>query len=134
MNATKLNLMIVDDHVGMRNMIRQLIAAPGDTVLECASGDEAVRAIAGFRPDCVTMDVRLPGLCAFKTVRAIREAHPAARIIVVTSYDQPDFRQAARDAGAANYVVKENLSELYLLVAPQRLSLNPSRQPGSESI
>jgi len=80
-----MKLMIVDDHEGMRNTIRQLIAAPGDNVLECANADEALAKISEFKPDCVTMDVSMPGNCAFKATRSIREAHPAARVVVVTS-------------------------------------------------
>jgi two-component system response regulator DesR len=117
----KMKLMIVDDHDGMRSSIRALIAAPGDTVVECGSGDEALQALNEFKPDCVTVDVSMPGLCAFKTMRAIREAHPGARVVCVTSHDQPDYRRAAFDAGASGYVAKENLSDLYLLVATKRL-------------
>ncbi len=113
--------MIVDDHEGMRSMIRQLIVAPGDSVVECASGDEALRALGEFKPDCVTMDVSMPGLCAFQTTRNIRTAHPSARVIFVSSHDQPDYRRAAHEAGAVGYVVKEKLSELYLFVATKRL-------------
>jgi DNA-binding NarL/FixJ family response regulator len=116
-----MKLMIVDDHEGMRKMIRQLIAAPGDSVVECASGDEALLALADFRPDCVTMDISLPGLCAFKATRQIRAAHPPTRVIFVSSHDQPDYRRAAHEAGAVGYVMKENLSELYLYVATKRL-------------
>jgi DNA-binding NarL/FixJ family response regulator len=113
--------MIVDDHAGMRDMIRQLIVAPGDTVLECRSADEALLVAAEFKPDCVTMDVSMPGLCAFEATRRIRAVHPSSRIIFVSSFDQPDYRRAAYEAGAAGYVMKENLSELYLFVATKRL-------------
>jgi len=116
-----MKLMIIDDHAGMRSTIRQLIAAPGDSVVECSSGDEALQMLAQFKPDCVTVDVSMPGQCAFKTMRAIREEHPAARVICVTSHDQPDYRRAAYDAGASGFVVKDNLSDLYLLVATKRL-------------
>lgn len=116
-----MKLMIVDDHEGMRNMIRQLIVAPGDTVVECATGDEAMMAVSTFRPDCVTMDVSMPGLCAFQATRNIRAAHPATRVIFVSSHDQPDYRRAAYEAGAVGYVLKDNLSELYLFVATKRL-------------
>ncbi len=120
-----MKLMIIDDHEGMRNSIRALISAPGDTVVECASGDEALETLGtlnDFKPDCVTVDVNMPGLCAFKTMRAIRDAHPAARVVCVTSHDQPDYRRAALDAGASGYVAKDNLSDLYLLVATKRLT------------
>lgn len=113
--------MIVDDHAGMREMIRNLIEAPGDTILECQSADEAVLAAAEFKPDCVTMDVNMPGLCAFEATRRIRGAYSSARVVFVSSYDQPDYRRAAYEAGAAGYVMKENLSELYLFVATKRL-------------
>jgi DNA-binding NarL/FixJ family response regulator len=120
-----MKLMIVDDHDGMRSLIRQLIAAPGDAVVECASGDEALQALAEFKPDCVTMDVSMPGRCAFETVRNIREAHPPVRVIFVTSHDKPDYRQAAHEAGAVGFVTKDNLSDLYLLVATKRLRTGP---------
>ena len=113
--------MIVDDHAGMRSMIRKTIAAPGDVVLECGSGDEALQALAAFQPDCVTMDISMPGLCAFQTTRSIRTKNPLTRVIVVSSHDQPDFRRAAREAGAVGYVLKENLSELFMFVSAKRL-------------
>jgi len=117
--------MIVDDHEGMRKMIRHLISSSGDTVLECASGDEALRAAGAFKPDYVTMDINMAGLCAFEATRGIRAAHPASRVIFVTSHDQPDYRRMAKEAGASGYVLKEDLSELYLHVAAKRLLSGP---------
>ena len=119
--------MIVDDHDGMRNMIRQLIAAPGDSILECGSGIDAVQLAGDFKPDCVTIDASLPGQCAINATRSIREAHPQARVIFVSSHDQPDCRQAAQEAGAVAYVMKENLSELYLYVATKRMMTTKAR-------
>ena len=116
-----MKLMIVDDHAGMRSTIRQLIAAPGDTVMECGSGDDALKIFDGFKADCVTVDISMPGLCAFKTISRIRETHPTTRVICVTSNDLPDYRRAAYEAGASGFVLKDNLSDLYLLVATKRL-------------
>ena len=107
-----MKLMIVDDHAGVRKLIRQLVAASDDIVCECASGDEAVPLARDFHPDCVTMDVRMAGLDGIKTTRVLRASHPAVRIVVVTAFDQPDLRRAAAAAGAAGYVLKENLTEL----------------------
>jgi len=116
-----MKLMIVDDHEGVRSMIRKLVVAPGDSVVECTSGDEALKAAAEFKPDCVTMDVHMPGLCAFKTTVGIRATHPPARVIFVSSHDDSNYRRAAREAGAVGYVLKEDLSELYLFIAAKRL-------------
>jgi two-component system response regulator DesR len=116
-----MKLLIVDDHEGMRITIRQLIAAPGDEVMESATADEALQKLSEFKPDFVTMDVSMSGSCAFKAARTIRNSHPAAQVVVVTSHDLPDYRRAAFEAGATGFVVKDNLTDLYLLVATKRL-------------
>jgi two-component system response regulator DesR len=116
-----MNLMIVDDHEGMRKLIRQMVAGAGDAVLECRSGDDALLAAGAFKPDCVTMDISMPGRCAFETTRALRTACPSVRVIFVSSHDQPDYRRRAREAGAAGFVTKENLADLYPYVAAKRL-------------
>jgi len=116
-----MRIMIVDDHEGMRNMIRSLVAAPGDAVREFGTAEEALRFAGDFKPDCVTMDISMPGLSAFEAVRGIRNAYPPARVIFVSSHDQPDYRRTAQEAGAVGYVTKDNLSELYLLIATKRL-------------
>jgi CheY-like chemotaxis protein len=107
-----MKVMIVDDHAGVRNMIRQLLAGPGDRFVECATGEEAVLAAGDFKPDYVTMDIRLPDLSGLEAARAIRVVHPSSRLIMVTSYDQSFLRQTASELGAIAYVLKDNLAEL----------------------
>jgi len=120
--------MIVDDHAVFRHLIRQAAATAEDTVLECVNADDALKSIGVFKPDCVTMDVRMPGMCAFKAIREIREYHPKVRVVVVSSYDESDLRRAASEAGATGYVSKENLAELFLLTAPHRLVSDPKNR------
>jgi two-component system response regulator DegU len=131
-----MKLMIVDDNAGVRRMIRQSVAASGDTVLECSSGDEAVRLASDFHPDFVTMDVRMPGLSGLDTTRAIRAKCPEARIVIVTNYDQPDLRRAATDSGAIGLVLKENLYEVRLLflshVAATATTVKPQAVPAAD--
>src|SRR6266550_3255753 len=107
-----MKLMIVDDHAGVRRMIRQLVAASGDTVQECSSGDEAIRMAAEFRPDFVTMDVRMPGLSGLDDTRAILTSRSDVRVVIVTNYDQPDLRNAATECGAIGLVLKESLDQV----------------------
>src|SRR5690349_6028552 len=111
-----MRLMIVDDHAGVRKLIRQLASRADDVVRECATGDEAVRIANEFRPDLVTMDVRMPGLCGIEAARAIAAVQPSARVVMVTTHDQPDLRQAAREAGAFAYLPKDSLADIRFLV------------------
>ena len=62
-----------------------------------------------------------------QATRQIKAADPAARVIIVTDYDQADLREGARQAGACAYVVKENLLELVRFLQEQ--SANPSQSP-----
>ena len=107
-----MKVMIVDDHAGVRNMIRQLLDVPGYTFVECATGKAAVQAALDFKPDYVTMDVRLPDLSGLEAARVIRTIHPASRLIIVTCYDQPFLRETANELGAVAYVLKHNLADL----------------------
>jgi len=113
--------MIIDAHAGIRNMIRELLGAPSDSVVECATGEDALKVVGDFKPDCVTMDIRRPDLSDLEAARAIRAIHSPSRIVIVTSYDQPFLRRAAREAGAFAYVIKDNLLELRSLLFGGRI-------------
>jgi DNA-binding NarL/FixJ family response regulator len=121
-------LMIVDDRAVSRQLVRQAAATPQDTVLECASADEAVLAVGVFKPDCVMMGVSRASSGAFAAIKFIREAHPDVRVLAVSTLNETELRRAASEAGAAGYVTTENLSELFLLAAPGRLAAKPPRR------
>src|SRR5436190_14088617 len=107
-----MKLMIVDDHDGARQMIREMLTFPDVVLCECASGEEAVKKANEFKPDWVTMDVRMPGLNGFQAATLIQEAYPATRIIILTTDNHPHLRHMARVVGAVGYFRKENLVEL----------------------
>jgi DNA-binding NarL/FixJ family response regulator len=111
-----MKFLIVDDHSGVRALIRSLVASPADDVRECASTEEALLVAREFEPDLVTMDVRLQKFDGIAATRALRELCPSARVVIVTSYDQPALRKQAAAAGAVHFVSKDNLLELRLLV------------------
>jgi DNA-binding NarL/FixJ family response regulator len=121
-------LMIVDDRAMARHLVRQVAALPQDTVLECISPDEALKAVGIFKPDCIMMGVTRPAPGAFQAIKNIRETYPQMRVVAVSSVHENDLRQMANEAGASGYVTTENLSELFLLAAPERLTLKPTRR------
>lgn len=108
--------MIVDDHPNARDLIRGFLTMPGLTVEECASGHDALARVRDFKPHWVTMDVQMPGLNGFDATRAIKQVHPEARVMIVTSFNEPDFRQRADSAGASGFILKENLLALRLML------------------
>ena len=110
-----MKFLIVDDSLAMRRCIKDLLPATDET-LECSNGAEAVRAFASYRPDWVLMDIEMKPVDGLAAARQIKTDWPEARIIFVTSYDQPRFREAASQLKADGYVLKENLEQINQIV------------------
>lgn len=101
----------------MRRLLQSLLGGIADEIVECATGSDAVRCYFEIHPDWVLMDVRMDGLDGIAATRQIVGRDPAARIIVVSQYDDPEIRAAAMHAGAAAYVHKEKLLHIRTLLA-----------------
>ena len=108
-----ITVLIADDHpifrVGLRNLIDQ--QPDMQVVGEASDGKEAVEAFLRLRPAVTLIDLRMPGLDGPGAIVAVRQHDPAARIIVLTSYDGDDDVQRAVDAGARGYLLKDTFAE-----------------------
>jgi DNA-binding NarL/FixJ family response regulator len=107
-NGDKIEVMVVDDHPLMRVGITSIVNARSDmtVVAQAGSGEDAVTLFFKHRPDVTLMDLRLPGMSGVDSIRAIREAHPLARFVVLTTYEGDADIHRALEAGAQGYVIK----------------------------
>ena len=103
--------LIVDDNPNVRKIIKEAICDDMDEVVECNDGKDAMTAYAGHLPDYVLMDIQMRTMDGLIATKQILEKYPAGRIIIITDYDTPAFRLAAKRAGACAFISKENLSE-----------------------
>lgn len=119
------SVLIVEDHPPMRATLRLWLADLAAPITECERGTEVCACYGRDHPDWVLMDIDLPGQDGIAATRALLAQDPAARVLMVTSYDDAEMRQAAQAAGACGYVLKENPLELRQwltgAVAPERL-------------
>jgi CheY-like chemotaxis protein len=106
------SILIVDDSLNMRQMIRLVVKDLFDEIHECEGGSEALAVYSKHRPDYVLIDIRMKEMDGLEATRQIRAADPDARIIIVTVCKGDDMREAARAAGAIHYVVKDDLLDL----------------------
>jgi CheY-like chemotaxis protein len=113
-----LNLLIVEDNQPMRDLIRSIIADLAGEVTECSDGAEALSAYTRCRPNWVLMDIRMKEMDGISATRQIKAAFPEANIVIVTDYDSPNMREAARRAGAREYVTKDNLLDVRRILGP----------------
>jgi DNA-binding NarL/FixJ family response regulator len=105
---TRIRVVIVDDHALARAGMQRLLSGARhlEIVGEAANGRDAVTLCRRLRPDLVLMDVRLPDVDGLVATRAIREALPDTRVLLVTMYDAPEYASEALRAGAAGYLLK----------------------------
>lgn len=102
-------VLIADDHEVVRAGIATVIKSiPGYKLVgEARNGSEAVQLFKQHRPDIVLMDLRMPETDGLEALRQIREAHGAARVIILTTYDTDDDIERALHAGAQAYLLKD---------------------------
>ena len=120
-----MDILIVEDNEAMRRLIRNLICTPPRRCHECPDGREALAAYARHRPEWVLINSEMKTADGIAVAGQIYAAFPEAKILIITSYDDADLRQAAREAGACGYVLKENLLEVRRWLQP---SLGQSSQ------
>jgi DNA-binding NarL/FixJ family response regulator len=106
--APKFGVLVVEDHPIMRLGIAAIINAQPDMTVcaQAESGTDAVRLFHKHRPDVTLMDLRLPGMSGLDALRAIRRDDPAARCVVLTTYEGDEDIHQALEAGAAGYLIK----------------------------
>lgn len=107
-----MKLLIVDDNTEMRKLMRSLLEGLAEEIFECSDGSQAFAAYTLHRPDWVLMDIEMPQTDGITASRQLTNAFPAARVLVVTKYDDEEMREEAANAGACGYVLKENLPAL----------------------
>lgn len=106
---TVLQVLVVDDHPVVRSGLCGLIEAEPDLAVvgEAADGAEALIMVARLAPDVVLMDLRMPGVDGVAATCQIRGAHPATRVLVLTTYDTDADILRAVEAGATGYLLKD---------------------------
>jgi two-component system chemotaxis response regulator CheY len=100
-------LLVVDDALLMRKMIRDVATASGwEVVGEARNGAEAVELYQRLRPDLVTMDVVMPEVGGLEALRQIRAADPQAQVVMITALDQKQTLLDSIRDGAIDFIVK----------------------------
>ena len=107
-----MTLLIVEDNPLMRRLIASLLRDLAPIIYECSDGAEALAAYREHRPDWVLMDIEMERVDGLEATREIIAAFPEARILIVTNYDDEELREAAREAGACDYVLKDQLLDV----------------------
>ena len=102
-------VIVADDHVLIREGFRTILSKEADVevVDEAKTGREALNLCRNLRPDLVLMDVRMPEMDGLAATRAIKAERPSTSVLILTTYENPDYLFEAIKSGAVGYVLKD---------------------------
>ncbi len=119
-------VLVVDDAIFMRNMIKDIFASGGfEVVGEASNGLEAIERYKELKPDLTTMDIVMPFKSGIEATREIVKADPRALILMCSALGQESLVMEAIEAGAMDFVVKPFRSDDVLAVARKVLGDGP---------
>ena len=102
-----IRIVLVDDHVLVRQGLKALIESDGSQVVgEASDGQEALRQVESFRPDLVVMDISMPAFNGLNAAREIGHSFPKTKTILLTQHDESQYVSEALEAGVKGYVLK----------------------------
>lgn len=109
MSHEALRILLVDDHPVVRDGLASIIKTDGslEVVGQAADGASAVAAYISLRPDVLMLDLRMPGMDGFEAATRILDADPAARVLVMTTYDGDEDIFRCLRLGAKGYLLKD---------------------------
>jgi len=105
-------VLVVEDSTIFRTLLKETLQSrfPSMEILEAADGEEAMKEIIARLPDLIFMDVKLPGENGLDLTAKIKAKYPDVIVIVLTSYDNPEYRDAAVKAKANHFLAKGSTS------------------------
>ena len=108
----KMRTLIVEDNASYRAMIRDSLKTlfPSIVIQEASEGNEAIQKVGVFQPQLILMDIRLPDENGLHLTERIKTSHPDTIVIIMTSYDSVEYREAAIRCGANGYITKDSLT------------------------
>jgi two-component system, NarL family, response regulator NreC len=108
MSASKIRVLIVDDHAIVRAGLRLLISGQDDMTVvgEAGSTQDGIDAAERLSPDVALIDLSLPGEGGIEAIRQLRRSRPRVRTVALTMHDDPVYLRSVLSAGGCGYVVK----------------------------
>lgn len=112
--------LIVEDNLLIRQSLNELLSLrfPFIAIAEAEDAKHAIEKVDNFEPDLVFMDINLPDGNGLALTRTIKADHSGMTVVVITSHDIPEYRQAAILSGASYFISKGSMSaeEMFTLV------------------
>ncbi len=99
-------ILVIEDSIYQRTKLSRLLEMNGHQVLQASDGNEGLLTAATSEPDCILLDLVMPGMNGIEVLRALHDKHIAVPVIVHTADIQNTTRAECLRLGAAGFVNK----------------------------
>lgn len=106
MAADQYKILVVDDQIGIRRLLEEVLMEDGYDVCTGANGFEAVEKAEVFNPDLILMDMKMPGMDGLDALQILHEKGWANKVMMMTAYGELELVNKAKAFGACAYVTK----------------------------
>ena len=112
-SASKIRVVLADDHPRIRAAIRRFLEKSPDisVVGEASNGYEALELVENLSPDLLLLDMEMPLLDGLHVATRLQEIGSPVRILVLSAYDDQEYRMSVLQKGASGYLVKDDLPD-----------------------
>jgi DNA-binding NarL/FixJ family response regulator len=128
-------ILIVEHNAFFLQFLKEALHSrfPSMDILGAGNGEEALQKIETFLPDAILMDLRLPGANGLEVTRKIKAQSPDTIVVILTSYDLPEYREAAYQSRADHFLSKDSFLKMINSILPNRdtdrVDSNPAESP-----
>lgn len=107
--SEKINIVLADDHVLVRNGIKSMLESDPDiyVVGEAGNGREALEVAKNLHPDILVLDIRMPEMTGLEAVAQLEDYAPHTKAVILSMHDSEEYVLQALDAGAYGYLLKD---------------------------
>jgi two-component system chemotaxis response regulator CheY len=110
--SEKIKVLIVDDAAFMRRKLRTILEKSDmEVVGEAETGRGAIEMLKACDPDVITMDITMPEADGITSLKAIRQARPGARVVMISAIGQKEKVKDSILAGARDFIIKPFVPE-----------------------
>lgn len=125
-------VLLVEDNSTFRQSLKEMLTLrlPGLHVGEASDAGEALEKLGSFKPDLIFMDIRLPGQNGLELTKTIKATDTGVEVVILTSYDIPEYREAALQSGAVQFFTKGNVGSDEIVDFVNSILLRMGKHPG----
>jgi DNA-binding NarL/FixJ family response regulator len=107
-------ILIVEDGAIFRELLRTTLQSrfPSMEIFEVTNGKEALEQMEALLPELVFIDIRLPDANGLELTAIMKARHPETRVVILTNYDLPEYREAASNYKADHFIPKDTFMEM----------------------